>query len=287
MPESGAAWRLEEFRGQPCVGLHLGEHDSVRVALHGAQVLSWVAHGAERLYLSPRAVFDGHGAIRGGVPVCFPQFNDRGPLPKHGFARNQRWALAAEPGGSAPDALRAVFRLQDSPASRALWPHAFTLELELLLHPGRLDLVLTVHNTGAQALAFTAALHTYLGVAQVAAAEVQGLDGAACWDALSGERSLQRGAIAFAGEFDRVYAAAAAPLRLAQPGIAPLEIAQSASWAQTVVWNPGALKNASLADMPADGYQHMVCIEAAQVESPIALAAGAQWQGWQRLSVPA
>ena len=44
--------------------------------------LMWqrAADGVERLYLSPQTSRDGSTAIRGGVPVCFPQFNMRGPL---------------------------------------------------------------------------------------------------------------------------------------------------------------------------------------------------------------
>lgn len=65
------------------------------VALHGAQVLSWRPDdGRERLFVSTRAVFDGKAAIRGGMPVIFPQFGERGALQKHGFARNQRWQFA-------------------------------------------------------------------------------------------------------------------------------------------------------------------------------------------------
>jgi len=282
MPEPGAAWPLEDWRGQPCVRLRLAGGDSALVALHGAQLLSWVAAGTERLYLSPRAFADGHSAIRGGVPICFPQFNERGPLPKHGFARHQRWALSAAPEAAA-QAARAVFVLGDTPASRALWPHAFEATLEVLLRPGELVLTLGVRNTGAQPLAFTAALHTYLAVAAVERAQVTGLDGAAYWDARTGERRVQQGAVVFTGELDRVYVASAAPLRLAQAGGPSLAIAQSAGWGQTVVWNPGAAKGAALADMPAGGHAHMVCIEAAQVETPVPLAPGEGWQAWQRL----
>ncbi|HNQ09783.1 MAG TPA: D-hexose-6-phosphate mutarotase, partial [Giesbergeria sp.] len=82
---------VETYCGQPCIRLAIGDGDSALVALHGAQVLSWISGGRERLYLSPKAVFDGQAAIRGGIPLCFPQFNQRGPLPKHGFARNLAW----------------------------------------------------------------------------------------------------------------------------------------------------------------------------------------------------
>jgi len=64
-----------------------------------------------------------------------------------------------------------------------------------------------------------------------------------------------------------------------------LEISQSPSMGQTVVWNPGPALCAQLADMPPDGYQHMLCVEAAQIDTPVLLAAGSQWIGWQELRV--
>ena len=70
-----------EFHGQPALRLATASGARAVVALHGAQVLSWAPPGGEeRLYLSPKAVFDGHSAVRGGIPVCFPQFADLGPL---------------------------------------------------------------------------------------------------------------------------------------------------------------------------------------------------------------
>ena len=47
----------------------------------------------------------------------------------------------------------------------------------------------------------------------------------------------------------------------------------------------GAALCAKLADMPADGWQHMVCVEAAQIDAPVPLAPGATWTGWQHLTV--
>jgi glucose-6-phosphate 1-epimerase len=88
----------------------------------------------------------------------------------------------------------------------------------------------------------------------------------------------------FVGEFDRVYAAAPQGYEL-QDGPHTLSIEQDMDWAQTVVWNPGAAKCAALADMPADGWQHMLCVEAAQVYEPVCIAPGDFWQGAQRLRV--
>ena len=105
-PEEGSAVVAGLFLGQPGLRLRLPCGDTAWVALQGAQVLSWVASGRERLYLSPKTLLDGQSAIRGGVPVCFPQFNQRGPLPKHGFVRNLPWAVvpdeARPPAGAFP-----------------------------------------------------------------------------------------------------------------------------------------------------------------------------------------
>lgn len=269
-----------DFRGQPALRLALPAGDAVLVALHGAHVLSWItADGAERLYLSPDARLDGRSAIRGGVPVCCPQFNERGPLPKHGFMRNVPWALAEE--GESGLALE----LTDSAATRALWPHAFEARLEVALAPGRLHIALALSNPGDAPLAFAAALHSYLRVDDIDAARLEGLQGAARWDALRDSRFAEpEAALRFGGEFDSVYAAPARPLRLRQPG-GTLEIAQSDSFSETVVWNPGPALAAQLADLPDADYRRMLCIEAARIDAPVQLAPGARWRGWQQLDV--
>ncbi len=263
------------FRGQPCLQLQWGPQDSVLVALHGAQVLSWIGGGRERL-------FDGQGAIRGGVPVCFPQFNERGHLPKHGFARNLAWAAGpARRDAASGDALLDL-QLLSSPATQALWAADFEFGLLITLGESHLQIDLSARNTGAKDWSFTGALHTYLRVDDIAAVQVEGLDGQACWDALSDTRSTHAGPVRFAGEFDRVFRAAPGPLTV-RDGVSELHITQSPSFADTVVWNPGPAKR--LADMPTDGFAHMLCVEAAQVEQPLMLAPGASWAGWQRLAL--
>lgn len=283
------------FQGQPCLHLRLACGDAVTVALHGAQVMSWVSAGRERLYLSPMAVFDGRSAIRGGVPVCFPQFNQRGPLPKHGFARNLCWSqvsgrssvpdganqtAAAGSGNSAHLSLR----LHDSEFTRALWPHSFEATLTVQLEPGSLQITLEACNADDKPLLFTGALHTYLAVDDIAAVRLDGLRGQPCWNALTDQTGPGSDGLRFNGDFDRVYAAAPTPLTL-RDGTQRLQISQSASLSDTVVWNPGAALCGRLTDMPANGFARMLCVEAAQVMAPVRLAAGAEWQGWQRLAV--
>ena len=281
MPENTAT--SEVFAGQPCVRLRLDADNQVLVALHGGHVLSWVAKGTEQLYLSPRSLLDGRSAIRGGVPVCFPQFNERGPLPKHGFARNLPW-VAGDALQDANGVVQLLLTLDSSPATLALWPHTFRLQLMLTLAPGSLALDVSVDNTGSAPLSFMLALHTYFRVADIAQTRVDGLDGCASWDSLVDVHSHQQGAIHFTGEFDRVFTAAAAPLQFTD-GHKTVQVAQTASLGNTVVWNPGAAKCATLADMPPDGFVQMLCIEAAQIDTPVTLAAGARWTGGQCLTL--
>ena len=291
----------EVFHGQACQRLTLPCGDSVLVALQGAHVLSWVSQGRERLFLSDRNVWDGQAAIRGGVPVCFPQFNQRGHLPKHGFARNLAWQCTtaqdfetvaiAQPNSPKPEptplntsAAHLCFELTANAQTLRLWPQHFVATLRVSLAPAQLQIGLQVRNTDSQPLSFTGALHTYLAVQDIAHTALSGLHGQDEWDAVTDQHGKAAQVLRFEGEFDRVYQAAPHAL-LVQDALGALRIEQSASWGQSVVWNPGAVKCATLQDMPLGGERHMLCVEAAQVYTPITLAPATLWQGWQRLSL--
>ena len=279
---TGATCRELLFAGLPATELQLPCGDRLVVAHHGAHVLSWVSGGRERLYLSPQSVMDGHAAIRGGIPVCFPQFNQRGDLPKHGFARNVSWA--PKPAKLEADRAHLALSLGDSAATRQWWGQRFEALLLIELTPGALQVELVVRNTDSKPLLFTGALHSYFAVSDVAQARLLGLGGSAEWNAVTDGHGTAAPELRFVGEFDRVYSAAPAGYELLD-GPHALSIVQDMDWTQTVVWNPGAAKCASLSDMPADGWQHMLCVEAAQVYEPICIAAGDFWQGAQRLAV--
>lgn len=272
-----------DWQGLPAVRLALPGGDSALVALQGAQVLSWVAGGREQLFLSPHAAHDGTTPIRGGIPLCFPQFNQRGPLAKHGFARTLAWQASAADAQAEGDGLRLALRLADSAATRAVWPQAFAAELSVWLQPSALTVRLSVHNPGDGPLAFTAALHSYLRLDDVAQAELTGLEGLRYWDAVADTHPRQEGAVRFGPELDRVYPRPAQAMELHAAGQARLRITQDAAWADTVVWNPGAALCARLPDMPPDGHAHMLCVEAAAIDVPVVLAPQTSWQAAQRL----
>jgi glucose-6-phosphate 1-epimerase len=253
---------------------------------HGAHLLSWqTSDGQEQLYLSPRAVMDGRAAIRGGVPVCFPQFNMRvlgqSALPKHGFVRNTAWTVVARE----PELIR--LELVSNQAILALWPYAFRAGLEVRLAQDSLCISMDVVNTGLEAFSFAVALHTYLHVSDIHATTLLGLEDCAYWDAVKNAskpqtRCREAVPLQFGLETDRVYANAPRQLQLADGGRVR-RITHSDSLPDTVVWNPGEVLCAQLADMPAQGWQQMLCVEAACIERPVRLLPNQSWQGWQRL----
>jgi glucose-6-phosphate 1-epimerase len=255
----------------------------VFVAQQGAHVLSWQAKGKERLYVSPSSVCDGVTAIRGGIPICFPQFNQRGNLPKHGFARNMPWRLL--PNQSAGP--EKVFELCSNEQTLALWPFQFRACLTVNLAPNTLQVALRIENQGAQSLTFTGALHTYFAVDAIDQVNLQGQAQQPEWDTVNDTHQSCAGQLRFGAEFDRVYDVLTheQPTWTLHEGHEALHITQSESWGQSVVWNPGADKCAQLQDMPDNGYKHMLCVEAARVTSSVEVPPAQTWTGWQLLKI--
>lgn len=270
-----------EFNGQPAVHLRAPGGAQATVLLHGAHVVSWLpAGGEEQLYLSPTTAYGGTAAVRGGVPVIFPQFNVQGPLPKHGFVRNRAWQLqeARVQGEHA----FAVLRLVDDEATRTIWPHAFAIELTVSVDGQRLDMELAIQNTGESRFDCQAALHTYLRTPNVLKTQLEGLQGIDYHNSVRGDDNRQWiDVLTVATELDRIYWNVQQPLTLREIG-RRLSISQD-GFSDVVVWNPGPDKCAQLSDMPAEGWREMICVEAAQIGDRIQLAPGEEWVGIQTL----
>ena len=250
-----------------------------QIAHHGAQVISWIpANRAEQLFLSKTSPLDTDQAIRGGVPVIFPQFGGFGPLPKHGFARDQIWQLR-----QSESIDRAVFELRDNEATRAIWPHSFLAELTITLSDVALDIDLTIHNTGTSEFEFSAALHTYFRVDQIRDVRITGLKNTRYRDSIAGTECLELAdPVIIKEHVDRIYMQAPTHVEVQQKH--QRVVIQSKGFSDTVVWNPWEKLGAAIADLEPDGYQHMVCVESAAITKPIQLSAGLIWRASQRLA---
>ena len=84
------------------------------------------------------------------------------------------------------------------------------------------------------------------------------------------------------GEVDRVYVEAPKSLVLRESERSL--VIQAVGFPDVVVWNPWEAKCKLLPDLPSDAYKHMLCVEAAAIGRPLALAHGEQWVGAQTLT---
>jgi glucose-6-phosphate 1-epimerase len=268
--------------GYPKVVLTAPDSARAEIYLHGAHVTSWIPAGEkEWLFLSQKSEFSPNSAIRGGVPVIFPQFSGEGPLPKHGFARRMEWKLLSTEAHR--DEVTAVFQLQDTSTSRQIWPYGFTLDYTVRAGGQKLEMSLSVTNTGKEPFSFTGALHTYLRVAEIEDIAIAGLEGLPYLDTVGGrkKRIQQEESLSFNIEVDRIYLNAPKELTLQDKG-RKLSI-EERGFTDVVTWNPWSELGASLADLELDGYRHMVCIEAAVIGRPVALNPSESWSGAQIL----
>ena len=272
-----------EFNGMPAIRWASRDGASAIATLQGAHLVSWTpAGGTESLYVSERSAFAAGKPIRGGIPVCFPQFAERGPLVKHGFARTQVWTFMGE--GESEKGAHVSFGLESSPQTRELWPGSFRLELVATIGGTRLDVEFRVQNTGWATFHFQAALHTYLRVSEAQAIRLYGLRGTKYVNLGETAPSLEdRDAVTASDPIDRIYFAAPRTTSFGDAGRV-LRIEQD-GFTDTVVWNPGRDFTATMADMPPDGYRHMLCVEAAAIEPRVMMKPGTQWIGGQSIAI--
>ncbi len=272
-----------QFQGQEAVRLQAPDGSHAVVMRHGAQVVSWVsAAGVEQLYLSPLARWGAGQAIRGGMPVIFPQFAERGPGPRHGFARTSDWTVQAAQ--AQDDSAQVELTLASSPATLALWPHDFECKLSVKLSSGSLTVSLRVTNTGDAPWVFAAALHNYLQVGALDSAALAGLQGLSFEDTLQTSDSVrveQLPVLRVTGPIDRIYHQVPGALHLSSAnGVLHLT---AQGFQDAVVWNPGEQAAADMTDLPKDDYQQFLCVECAVIAQPVRLLGGASWSGSQQL----
>lgn len=265
-------------RSDPCEPVEVGADDgaTVRFCAHGGHLLGWTpAGGQERLWLSRDAGCGPGTAVRGGVPVIWPQFSDRGEGPRHGVARDRAWDVLHSGTGDGGEAT-ARLRLT-SDGTTTPFPHAFTLRLDVAAAGDALSLALHAANDGDEPFAFTAALHTYLRVSSTAGARVRGLDGLTAQPNDGGAGFEVDGPLEVVGPLD-VAVGLDRPDRevvLDDPVLGGLTLAAT-SFGSRVVWNPGP--GSAPGDVHEGGEAEFVCVEPAQLE-PVTLPPGDRWAG--------
>ena len=241
------------------------DHGSLSLCLQGAQVLEYSPAGQKNvLWLSKNSNYKQGQPIRGGIPICWPWFGnhpDRASLPAHGFARIKPWTLHSSQGTK--DETRLRLGLTDDQKTMALWPHAFSLELEVCLNH-QLNLTLTTHNTGTENLSITEALHSYFAVGDIDQTSITGLEEHCYFDKVDNLKNKnQTGEVRVKGETDRVYIDTSNTTRIVDSANCRSIYVSKSESLSTVIWNPGKEKAQTMSDFEDSGYKHMICLETA------------------------
>ena len=246
----------------------------------GAHILSATrveaAQSREIFYLSPFS--SGPGApVRGGVPVLFPQFNELGPLPKHGLARTARWSLLhTEVQGGATIGARLGLELE--PTVHPAWPHSASLSLAIETAGDALTITLVVTNGGVTTFDWTGGLHPYFAVDDIRQCALTGLEEVPVADKTTPALSRQpTGPVTWLGDlFERLYDSDS-PVVLETGGYR-LRLSMR-GFDQWMVWNPGGTVAAMLPDLPDADWRRFVCVEPVRVARPGRLEPGESFVG--------
>ncbi|CAL5440466.1 unnamed protein product [Camellia sinensis] len=238
------------------------------------------------------AIFKPPKAIRGGIPLCFPQFGSHGPLEQHGFARNRFWSVDPDPPPFATNRTNKAFIdliLKHSEEDAKTWPHRYEFRLRVTLGPGG-DLMLTSRirntNTDGKSFTFTFAYNNYFSVSDISEVRIEGLETLDYLDNLQDrQRFTEQGdAITFESEVDKVYVSTPTKIAILDHEKKRTFVLRKDGLPDAVVWNPWDKKAKAIPDLGDDDYKHMLCVEAAAVEKPITLKPGEEWKGRQELS---
>jgi glucose-6-phosphate 1-epimerase len=253
--------------------LHTSGYQAV-VSEYGAHLLSWRdPQGHELLFVSQAAQYQIGSAIRGGIPVVFPQFGN-GVLSKHGFARTSMWKIVREH-VPADGPVSVTFRLVVKAGMYELWPHECVVELEVELS----DVLLTtlrVHNTGQTECKFFCALHTYFNIHDIDGVRVSGLQGVEYIDFLDQLRQSveSREDVVFTEPVDRVYLDSPQVVVLYSDSDQRRYLITKEGFSDSVVWNPWIEGARAIADLHSQEYRNMVCVESGNVVTPVIVQPG-------------
>lgn len=212
------------------------------------------------------------GAIRGGIPLCWPWFADENTAdespdrsgPMHGPARKAEWHL------DAADEHEEGIELHLSPIDqlhKQLVPRAV-----IQANAKRLHVELVTEHRGETPVKMSGALHSYFAVTDAHHCRVEGLAGARYLDKLQGfAEHVQQGELGIRGPLDRIYESNREVVL--DDNRRRLRIAKQGS-DSTVVWHPG---DDLPTDTPTEVGRRFLCVEAACTRlDPVWLVPGAQ-----------
>uniref|UniRef100_A0A1D1YKM3 glucose-6-phosphate 1-epimerase n=1 Tax=Anthurium amnicola TaxID=1678845 RepID=A0A1D1YKM3_9ARAE len=267
---------------------------SAEIYFYGGTVTSWKYRGKELLFLSKNSSLNGTKAIRGGIPVVFPQFAkaadpsaETAALPQHGLARISKFEWLGVSVDNESE-LSVRFGLNNSQIPEDIqkdWPKKFKLIFTVTLNDDTLRTNLTVKNEDTVPFDFNVLLHTYYSVPDVSKVSVEGLHNVPYVDKVDNFSTKVDNdqSVKIIQETDRIYANV--PTEVIKINLndesSEVFLLQRINLKDTVVWNPWIDKAKSMSDFGDEEYERMICVEPGNVSDYITLKSDESWEGGQ------
>jgi len=224
-------------------------------------------------------------AIRGGIPVCFPQFALAGPLTtNHGFVRtSNEWNVVGVK--SDHEEVSITLQINDNPNFREIWDNAFSLQITTKLYykndvPVLSQFMQVKNNNEEKSFSFTGALHTYF-TANVQLSSIGPFYGMSYDDKVTKTSgSYPTEYLTFKEQTDIIIYNAPLETKILEnvQGL-KLTIDRSETFPDVVVWNMWSEKAKTMTDFGEDEWLNYLCVETAVIGNPVQLAPGATWTG--------
>jgi glucose-6-phosphate 1-epimerase len=259
---------------------------------YGAHIASWIPpKQSDIFFMSPKSSFQESIAIRGGIPISFPQFAKDGPMISHGFARTSHWEVIHTNANDEKTAI--TLQLTQSVKTLEIWPNNFfTIKLLVELSQS-LKMILEIQNTGKDSFSFACAFHTYFKVSDVHTVSVKGLDGLSYIDKFQSNQVVQENnkEVFLSSACDRIYKNAPQRVEILDPGLKRKIIVEKSNLKDVILWNPwneGAAKISDLGseNLGSENYKSMLCLETGNVviaDSIVELKSGESFVGMQSI----
>ncbi|CDZ98482.1 Uncharacterized enzymes related to aldose 1-epimerase [Phaffia rhodozyma] len=275
---------------------------SAEIYFYGAHVVSWKSPGQngapveERFFMSDKAILDGTGPIRGGIPIAFPIFatdvhpdypNLGGP---HGFARINPWELVHQ--SETSDSVSIILSLSPNEDIRKLFRPDFKLSYKLTLTKFTLDAALTIVNPGKESFRFNTCLHTYFKVPEIAKASIEPLGEIPYTSRLDNSFTPGSPSTPDVIQLEDKEIARCYHLDLKEEKTSTVrvdyghtgdrqgegvQIDVQGDWTDSVLWNPST--KIEIPDLHKGGSLRFICWEPGVIQSLITLGPGESWNG--------
>ena len=199
---------------------HSSSGASCTVSDFGATVLSFkTGSGQDCLFVSRDAKLDGSKAVRGGIPLVFPQFGQPDKsMPQHGFLRNNFWMVDEASAYDNEDSagISYTIGLVDAKNSRGgKWDKETDLDCSCVysikIEAEKMTTTIEIKNTSEKSFDFQTLQHTYYMVDNHSALDssqcfVKGLAGYSVIDKVTGAKYVLGGdPVSIDGSVDRIY----------------------------------------------------------------------------------